>query len=81
MRGQTEVGTARARQRAPVVNDDPLLLPSEAAAYIGVSPQTLANWRAQSLPGRRIDYLRVSNRVRYRKSTLDLFLAARECAA
>lgn len=54
----------------------PLLTRQEAAAFLGVSPQTLANW---ATTGRgRIPFVRVSKRaVRYRMSDLERWLQAR----
>ncbi len=54
---------------------DPLLPPSEAAAYIGVTKNTLSVWRCV---GRyNIQYVKVGRLVKYRKSTLDAFLDRR----
>lgn len=51
---------------------DPLLTPSEAAAYIGVTESTLSVWRCV---GRYdIQFVKVGRLVRYRKSALDAFL-------
>ena len=54
---------------------DPLLTPSEAAAYIGVTENTLSVWRCV---GRySIQFVKVGRLVRYRKSALDAFLDRR----
>lgn len=54
---------------------DPLLTPSEAAAYIGVTENTLSVWRCV---GRyNIQFVKVGRLVRYRKSALDSFLDRR----
>jgi len=48
----------------------PLLTRGQAAAYLGLSPQTLSNWASTGRGG--IPYVRVSARaVRYRQSDLD----------
>jgi excisionase family DNA binding protein len=44
----------------------------EAAAYLGVSPSTLANWA--STKKFVIPYFRVGRSVRYKKSDLDAFI-------
>jgi excisionase family DNA binding protein len=52
-----------------------LLTPTEAAEYLGVSPDTLNVWRCvgrYSLP-----YIKAGSRVRYRKSDLDAWIAKR----
>lgn len=49
-----------------------LLTRKEAAAYLGISDNTLANWactRKFDLP-----YIRVGRSVRYRQSDLDAFI-------
>ena len=59
---------------------DPLYSRKEAAAYIGVSPKTLAAWdwtRHEPRPRS----LHVGRLVKYRKSALDTYLAQREQAA
>lgn len=54
---------------------DPLLTPSEAAAYIGVTENTLSVWRCV---GRyNIPFVKVGRLVKYRKSALDAFLDRR----
>lgn len=70
---------ARAKRIAKQAKHDcaapDLLTPGEAAAYLGVEQQTLAVWRTTgrySLPA-----VRVGRLVRYRRSDLDAFLAAR----
>jgi len=63
---------------APILNHqsaDPLLTPSEAAAYIGVTENTLSVWRCV---GRyNIQFVKVGRLVKYRKSALDAFLDRR----
>ena len=54
---------------------DPLLTPPEAAAYIGVTENTLCVWRCV---GRYdIQFVKVGRLVKYRKSALDAFLDRR----
>lgn len=54
---------------------DPLLTPPEAAAYIGVTENTLSVWRCV---GRyNIPFIKVGRLVKYRKSALDTFLDSR----
>ena len=54
---------------------DPLLTPAEAAAYIGVTENTLSVWRCV---GRyNIQFVKVGRLVKYRKSALDAFLDRR----
>ena len=54
---------------------DPLLTPPEAAAYIGVTENTLSVWRCV---GRyAIPYIKSGRLVKYRKSALDAFLDRR----
>ena len=50
------------------------LSPNEAADFLGVSPCTLFNWRAQ-LQGP--DYVRLGGRIRYPEHALTAFVAAR----
>jgi excisionase family DNA binding protein len=55
--------------------NDPLFSPPEAAAYIGVTENTLSVWRCV---GRyNIPYIKVGRLVKYRKSALDAFLDSR----
>ena len=57
-----------------------LLNREDAAAYLDVKPQTLACWAStKRYPGLR--YVKVGRCVRYRKSDLDAFLAARTVGA
>jgi excisionase family DNA binding protein len=54
---------------------DRLLSPPEAAAYIGVTENTLSVWRCV---GRySIPFVKVGRLVKYRKSALDAFLDRR----
>ena len=63
---------------APILkhqSTDPLLTPPEAAAYIGVTENTLSVWRCV---GRyAIPYIKSGRLVKYRKSALDAFLDRR----
>ena len=54
---------------------DRLLTRDEAAAFLGLKPQTLAAWAS----ARRYDlpYMRVGSRARYRRSDLQMFLRSR----
>lgn len=54
-----------------------LLDQRDAAAYLDIGPQTLANWRCtRRYP---LPYIKVGSRVKYRKCDLDEFLAKRTC--
>lgn len=46
----------------------------EAANYLGISPNTLNQWRSDKKPF--IPYLKIGRLVYYRKSDLDAFIAA-----
>ena len=56
----------------PIGSRNDRLSSREAAAYLGIRPQTLENWRCQ----RRnpIPYLKVGAKVQYRLADLDAFL-------
>jgi excisionase family DNA binding protein len=54
---------------------DPLLRPSEAAAYLGLAQHTLDNWRALGDPTRRIPFVKIGRLVKYRLSALDAYLS------
>jgi excisionase family DNA binding protein len=62
---------------APPTSD--LLTAEEAAAYLGVRPQTLAVWRLN----RRypLPFIKVGSKVRYRRSDLERFLEERTIGA
>lgn len=53
--------------------DDDLLSKEQAAQFIGVSIQTLYNWRSQGLR-----YYKVGGRVRYKKDDLLKFAEPKE---
>lgn len=54
---------------------DTLFSPAEAAAYLGVTENTLNVWRCV---GRyNLPYIKVGRLVKYRKSALDAFLESR----
>lgn len=54
---------------------DPLFTPLEAAAYIGVTENTLSVWRCV---GRyTIPFIKVGKLVRYRRSDLEAWLKSR----
>ena len=55
--------------------DDLLMTTTEAAAYLGVAPETLNVWRC--VKRYDIPYIKVGRLVKYRKSALDGFLEKR----
>ena len=56
-------------------SSDKLFTPDQAAAYLGMSTQTLAIWRCtKRYP---LPYIKVGRLVRYRKSGCDAFLESR----
>ena len=59
-----------------VDHKDPLLDERQAAGYLGLKAGTLQVWRSQKRYG--LSYVKVGRLVRYRLSTLQAFLAARE---
>lgn len=70
MQTQSAVSTILKNQ-----STDPLLTPPEAAAYLGVTENTLSVWRCV---GRyNIQFVKVGRLVKYRKSALDAFLDRR----
>jgi hypothetical protein len=55
-----------------------LLTPEDVSAIVGISVETLAQWRSQR---RGLPYLKIArNCVRYTQAALDEFLAARTVA-
>jgi excisionase family DNA binding protein len=57
------------------MNNDPLLTTIDAAAYLGVAPETLNVWRCTKRYN--IPFIKVGRLVKYRKSALDAFLESR----
>jgi excisionase family DNA binding protein len=56
-----------------------LLSNREAAAYLGVRPQTLKKWRCKTYKKRhRIPFLRVGRLIKYRQSDLLSWVNSRE---
>ena len=53
-----------------------LLNREEAAAYLGVKPSTLADWRLSGKYRNELPCGRIGRRVFYRKADLDRWLAA-----
>lgn len=52
----------------------PLLSRKSAARYLGLSPQTLAQWACNKKV--LLPYLKIGRRVMYRRADLDAFIAA-----
>lgn len=52
----------------------PLLSRTSAARYLGLSPQTLAQWACNKKV--LLPYLKIGRRVMYRRADLDAFIAA-----
>ena len=59
-------------------NTPEVLTTAEAAAYLRCSPKTLNTWRSR---GGGPPFVKVGAAVRYRRSTLDQWLADREQAS
>lgn len=60
----------------PAPTETTLLTTKAVAALVGNQPRTVMKWRAQ--PGEGPPFVRVNRRtVRYRRSDVDAFLAAR----
>ena len=56
-----------------------LFTPEQAAAYLGLKPQTLANWRTT---GRyNLPFLRCGRLIKYRAADLDWWLESRTVGA
>ena len=51
--------------------DAGLLLPEDAATYLGLATQTLAGWRHRKVGP---EYLKVCGRIRYRMEDLETFV-------
>ena len=54
------------------MDDDRLLSNQEAAAYLGIKPNTLTIWRTTKRF--EIPYIQIGRKIRYKKSDLDIFL-------
>jgi excisionase family DNA binding protein len=54
-------------------NHEALLTTEQAAEFLGLAPRTLVIWR--SIRRYDLPYLRIGNRVRYRRSDLDAWLS------
>jgi len=56
------------------VNTAELIDRAAAAQYLGVSPGTLGNWASTNF--RRVPYIKIGRRVRYRLRDLEQFVEA-----
>lgn len=56
-----------------------LLTPEQAAAHLGIKPQTLAVWRNTNR--RKLPYVKVGSSVRYRRQDLEQFIESNLCNA
>jgi excisionase family DNA binding protein len=56
-------------------NPDPLFTTDKAAEYLGSNADTLATWRFRNAYG--LPYVKIGERVLYKKSDLDRFIAER----
>ena len=61
------------------INASERLTSDEAAAYLGVEPQTLACWRSVGRYG--LVYTKVGKKVFYSRADLDAWLAARRATS
>ena len=50
-----------------------MLTPAQAAEYLGLSVQTLANWRSSGR--RKVPFVKAGAKVLYRRAALDEWLA------
>jgi excisionase family DNA binding protein len=65
---------------APVLRaQSDLLDRDQAAAYLGISPRTLAVWATTKRYA--LKYVRIGRRVKYRRADLDAFIEARTVGA
>ena len=62
----------RIRERHMIITPDGRLTRSHAARYLGVAPQTLANWHTQ---GRGPKSFRIGGRAFYRRDDIDAYIA------
>ncbi len=53
-------------------NGDPLLSRQGAAAYLGLSPRTLAIWASTGRYG--LEFVKIGRLAKYRRSSLDRFI-------
>jgi excisionase family DNA binding protein len=69
------MNTMNERNAASHSNQDPLLSRAQAAAYLGLSPRTLAIWATT----KRYDLkmVKIGRLAKYRRSDLDAFIASR----
>ena len=58
-----------------ILSPSELLTREEAAAYLGVKPQTLAVWHTTRR--HKIPLIKVGSKVRYRRADLDAWLESR----
>ena len=59
------------------MKSDPLLSPVEVAEYLGLSVETLAQWRSKK---RGLPYLKLGSRVAYRPEDISKWLATKTVA-
>ncbi|HEY8708301.1 MAG TPA: helix-turn-helix domain-containing protein [Burkholderiaceae bacterium] len=67
--------THQSAPRAAARQPDPLRTPVEAAAQLGVQPNTLEVWRTNKRY--TLAYVKVGRLVRYRQSAIDAFVDSR----
>lgn len=63
---------------ATIPSTNTLLDPRQAAEYLRVKPQTLANWR---MNGRGPEYVRLGRLIRYRIAQLEAWIAEQDAAS
>lgn len=61
--------------------DDALLTPRQVGHRLGVSTNTLSQWRTAQGRKRSLPFIRLGNRVRYRRSDVEAFIALNEFRA
>jgi excisionase family DNA binding protein len=64
--------TPRLEMKPRTSNADPMLPLVDAAAYLGIAPETLRKWTTQ----RKIVFTKLGRLNRYRRSDLDAYLDA-----
>lgn len=62
-------------KQAQSANGDPLLSRQDAAAYLGLSPRTLAIWASTGRYG--LEVVKIGRLAKYRRSSLDRFINER----